>query len=109
MVSVLFGRSAARHHLLSFPTRRSSDLFHIFTFIAGATTTGAVVARYRVVKKSRSEEHTSELQSHSDLVCRHRLEKKHALCMETEHCQTHDQRRAPGKPSRVTGERVAEE
>src|SRR5436190_10661185 len=26
--------------------------------------------------RSRSEEHTSELQSHSDLVCRHLLEKK---------------------------------
>src|SRR5438034_4100094 len=29
-----------------------------------------------VSKKSRSEEHTSELQSHSDLVCRLLLEKK---------------------------------
>src|SRR5947207_16028899 len=28
------------------------------------------------VKKARSEEHTSELQSHSDLVCRLLLEKK---------------------------------
>src|SRR5260221_2293690 len=28
-------------------------------------------------KKLRSEEHTSELQSHSDLVCRLLLEKKH--------------------------------
>ncbi|ESE43159.1 hypothetical protein SHD_0204, partial [Shewanella decolorationis S12] len=29
-----------------------------------------------VVKALRSEEHTSELQSHSDLVCRLLLEKK---------------------------------
>src|SRR5436190_9397084 len=29
--------------------------------------------------RSRSEEHTSELQSHSDLVCRHLLEKKNEL------------------------------
>src|SRR5947207_12101319 len=29
----------------------------------------------------RSEEHTSELQSHSDLVCRLLLEKKKKLCM----------------------------
>src|SRR5438034_5513602 len=28
----------------------------------------------------RSEEHTSELQSHSDLVCRLLLEKKNSLC-----------------------------
>src|SRR5438132_11871847 len=31
---------------------------------------------YRLVDTSRSEEHTSELQSHSDLVCRLLLEKK---------------------------------
>src|SRR5438034_4458934 len=30
---------------------------------------------------SRSEEHTSELQSHSDLVCRLLLEKKKPTCM----------------------------
>src|SRR5438034_6410248 len=30
----------------------------------------------RAVEESRSEEHTSELQSHSDLVCRLLLEKK---------------------------------
>src|SRR5438034_3521236 len=30
----------------------------------------------RVVERKRSEEHTSELQSHSDLVCRLLLEKK---------------------------------
>src|SRR5438132_2841306 len=33
-------------------------------------------ASYRVDKAKRSEEHTSELQSHSDLVCRLLLEKK---------------------------------
>src|SRR5260221_10123643 len=32
--------------------------------------------KYLVVKGTRSEEHTSELQSHSDLVCRLLLEKK---------------------------------
>src|SRR5260221_8481645 len=31
---------------------------------------------YPKIKKMRSEEHTSELQSHSDLVCRLLLEKK---------------------------------
>src|SRR5260221_5303344 len=30
----------------------------------------------RIPRRSRSEEHTSELQSHSDLVCRLLLEKK---------------------------------
>src|SRR5438034_3528319 len=33
-------------------------------------------SRYTRGKKLRSEEHTSELQSHSDLVCRLLLEKK---------------------------------
>src|SRR5438034_5880851 len=37
---------------------------------------GLVVAHVRAIMKSRSEEHTSELQSHSDLVCRLLLEKK---------------------------------
>src|SRR5438034_7634266 len=31
---------------------------------------------YRIQEEDRSEEHTSELQSHSDLVCRLLLEKK---------------------------------
>src|SRR5437588_7929462 len=34
---------------------------------------------HKVVGKSRSEEHTSELQSHSDLVCRLLLEKKKTI------------------------------
>src|SRR5437773_27468 len=34
------------------------------------------LARYKKVAGHRSEEHTSELQSHHDLVCRHLLEKK---------------------------------
>src|SRR5260221_6434100 len=33
-------------------------------------------SRWMVASRSRSEEHTSELQSHSDLVCRLLLEKK---------------------------------
>src|SRR5947207_14355566 len=36
------------------------------------------VRRGRVCSKVRSEEHTSELQSHSDLVCRLLLEKKNS-------------------------------
>src|SRR5260221_1668920 len=38
-------------------------------------TLGVVISAYRLGSK-RSEEHTSELQSHSDLVCRLLLEKK---------------------------------
>src|SRR5438034_10737755 len=38
--------------------------------------------------QSRSEEHTSELQSHSDLVCRLLLEKKKKNKNENENCRT---------------------
>src|SRR5438270_12006049 len=64
--------------LHSFPTRRSSDL-------RAARADGArpehgglrlSVARRRIALARRSEEHTSELQSQSNLVCRLVLEKK---------------------------------
>src|SRR5437773_4365560 len=88
-------RSAHRHgrgsapppHRHAFPTRRSSDLD-----AAGLERLRAAVEAVRVEPQitayitavvrgtreaaSRSEEHTSELQSHHDLVCRLLLEKK---------------------------------
>src|SRR5437588_6857340 len=60
--------------LHSFPTRRSSDLFG-----AEPEVTEVRIWRKPVFTRpspERSEEHTSELQSHSDLVCRLLLEKK---------------------------------
>src|SRR5438034_8856089 len=43
----------------------------------GAPHQGAVMSKARLrIAGGRSEEHTSELQSHSDLVCRLLLEKK---------------------------------
>src|SRR5436190_18580708 len=42
---------------------------------------GRVQSRYQGDGKIRSEEHTSELQSHSDLVCRLLLEKKNNVQM----------------------------
>src|SRR5438132_6072134 len=42
------------------------------------TTCGAMFDALRRDVRTRSEEHTSELQSHSDLVCRLLLEKKKA-------------------------------
>src|SRR5436190_13964016 len=82
--------------LHSFPTRRSSDLldgacmiaYHHSDFLALETFAAeqAIVcerlgdrcglASAMTITCSRSEEHTSELQSHSDLVCRLLLEKK---------------------------------
>src|SRR5438132_8051271 len=68
-------RQLKRHHrdLHSFPTRRSSDL------LGPRLQRGHAPAHRGVqhhAQRRRSEEHTSELQSHSDLVCRLLLEKK---------------------------------
>src|SRR5438034_7831978 len=55
---------------------------------------GVGVSRARTRSASRSEEHTSELQSHSDLVCRLLLEKKKTnlqqddMLHENEACET---------------------
>src|SRR5438034_7827860 len=76
-VSLFFFSSYGDHRYLhSFPTRRSSDLDRTIA-------NGRYGSRYRNPQHSsgnayrcRSEEHTSELQSHSDLVCRLLLEKK---------------------------------
>src|SRR5438132_10714557 len=48
-------------------------------------------------RRSRSEEHTSELQSHSDLVCRLLLEKK----KKKRYQQQHDQGHEPPRGQRV--------
>src|SRR5438034_4679826 len=77
--------------LHSFPTRRSSDLEQLVTLPIDAvshnrTIDYAVEIHVRAVGDIpgfffRSEEHTSELQSHSDLVCRLLLEKKNNKCL----------------------------
>src|SRR5206468_11577458 len=97
-------RSAAPRDLPSFPTRRSSDLDDdeigdLHGALAGSATPRArssarrgnarsrkasrssraairASRSWRRAARSRSEEHTSELQSRSDLVCRLLLEKK---------------------------------
>src|SRR5260221_8543098 len=53
------------------PLRRSRRAPH--SCATGAT---ACARRRRAAYRPRSEEHTSELQSHSDIVCRLLLEKK---------------------------------
>src|SRR5260221_7886984 len=58
---------AARRLLLTTPLSVTDICFEV-----GYTSTGSFTSRFT----QRSEEHTSELQSHSDLVCRLLLEKK---------------------------------
>src|SRR5438034_6649971 len=80
--------------LHSFPTRRSSDLIHetyirvrpslrpspMMMSVAPGRATMIGHCQFPPAQEHsytlRSEEHTSELQSHSDLVCRLLLEKK---------------------------------
>src|SRR5437773_8664415 len=78
-----FQRSRAHRYLHSFPTRRSSDLgspsrgSRLGRRSPGGTAPPASRPRSPGPPRcGRSEEHTSELQSHHDLVCRLLLEKK---------------------------------
>src|SRR5436190_7799419 len=81
-----FQSYGVQRDLHSFPTRRSSDLRS--TKIGASPSDGsssrsnfgrAISARPIA---HRSEEHTSELQSHSDLVCRLLLEKKNLAMLD---------------------------
>src|SRR5207237_10787760 len=90
--SMLFSSDGAHLDLHSFPTRRSSDLTTAAPTRCRACRSGSprgswpssaatAWARRRCATPSpgwcgRSEEHTSELQSHLNLVCRLLLEKK---------------------------------
>src|SRR5438034_2102938 len=68
-------------YLHSFPTRRSSDLARSFSLFASqirliAPSVATACRFFGASGGKRSEEHTSELQSHSEIVCRLLLEKK---------------------------------
>src|SRR5437868_11291052 len=84
-----FLRYLELRYLHSFPTRRSSDLFYRLSALPAGTYLLTVSAKnfanstFENVELTvnrtvalRSEEHTSELQSRFDLVCRLLLEKK---------------------------------
>src|SRR5207247_10895443 len=82
-VSFFFQGHGNHHVLHSFPTRRSSDLNPGLILNGGILNPGdpvvfIVTGKVQVASASilRSEEHTSELQSRVDLVCRLLLEKK---------------------------------
>src|SRR5207237_5961851 len=94
LASSLLTRSGAHRDLHSFPTRRSSDLRRLrrggrrsqiggqsdhradALVTAEAQAFGCRPAHVPGQDNQRSEEHTSELQSHLNLVCRLLLEKK---------------------------------
>src|SRR5690606_40877943 len=95
-VPVSFSRAGDLPDLHSFPTRRSSDLdlrrmvhrtvqrvtqdieerFHFNTAISAIMELVNAFYLYKESGGPRSEEHTSELQSRENLVCRLLLEKK---------------------------------
>src|SRR5690606_41613735 len=83
-------RSPVHRDLLSFPTRRSSDLVDgvrnlttacsdvhsYFMYLSTDFVFSGAYGPLREEDAPRSEEHTSELQSRENLVCRLLLEKK---------------------------------
>src|SRR5438132_11898217 len=88
MYSILLINQPYTPEIYTLSSRRSSDLPRRRPRFTRAETPPAFqlterdvdivryVARNRFLRSTRSEEHTSELQSHSDLVCRLLLEKK---------------------------------
>src|SRR5690606_41527340 len=94
-----FSRSVPHRPLHSFPTRRSSDLnvgeqfaqllaarglfYHLRC--AERQCVGGLFGAGDDIDRDRSEEHTSELQSRENLVCRLLLEKKNKTCGSTRH------------------------
>src|SRR5438477_5586120 len=95
-IFVLFYRYTTPRALHSFPTRRSSDLAPLNTYMTHAACAmvrklrsgaklgllygqGGFVTKHHALV--RSEEHTSELQSHVNLVCRLLLEKKKTMSL----------------------------
>src|SRR5205085_12093133 len=93
VLNLILQRPGDRRTLPSFPTRRSSDLAARPAQAARlpVTPAAACVRRRPAVdgpdpahppaqaQRGRSEEHTSELQSQSNLVCRLLLEKKKTI------------------------------
>src|SRR5699024_12783323 len=88
LFSFLYSYYGAHNYLHSFPTRRSSDLFSQISIHTPYRTNQKELEVFEErrlftfdfmpikLTNPRSEEHTSELQSRFDLVCRLLLEKK---------------------------------
>src|SRR5260221_8629216 len=89
-------RRPPRSTLFPYTTLFRSQKLQQFAAARRIETDGGFVHQQhaRVVQQRRSEEHTSELQSHSDLVCRLLLEKKKTPTALKCRC------RAPAPPTR---------
>src|SRR5437660_1580404 len=74
---IFFERCGIHPDLHSFPTRRSSDLVDVKLGHPPPSTRDPL----RAARATRSEEHTSELQSRGHLVCRLLLEKKKSIIL----------------------------
>src|SRR5438034_3530230 len=75
-VSCAAGEAAGSHHGRARGTRRRSGTCSSTRWPGGRLNTPSTSVTGSLTLPKRSEEHTSELQSHSDLVCRLLLEKK---------------------------------
>src|SRR5206468_13032728 len=74
--TVFFRRNGDLRALHAFPTLRSSDLLRLLFRVLHESRRCCLHRGRCRQQRLRSEEHTSELQSRSDLVCRLLLEKK---------------------------------
>src|SRR5437868_7163427 len=102
-ISIFYIQCYSDHrHLHSFPTRRSSDLspppimvmapFCVWSpRVAISALVATANAGISATPRVRSEEHTSELQSRFDLVCRLLLEKKKKKKKSIHHHPHHEQ------------------
>src|SRR2546430_9274907 len=82
-------RSSSRGH---FSARATTGFTSAFTIRAGSSSSPKITTR-AVAWTTRSEEHTSELQSQSNLVCRLLLEKKkkyNEICSHPKHNAYHN-------------------
>src|SRR5438093_6237573 len=68
------GRVGARHAVIR--RREHDEPLHLLGMLRGISSGARTAARPRDERYARSEEHTSELQSLTNLVCRLLLEKK---------------------------------
>src|SRR5260221_9411738 len=86
-------RRPPRSTLFPYTTLFRSVREHLTAFVAHRNSRAGPVRQ-----APRSEEHTSELQSHSDLVCRLLLEKKKKASRSPCTASSHPRRRRPEPP-----------